>query len=77
MSNPSFLELPQGDNERMRVTLGELRGWTYVDLRVWYTLDGTTWKPGRAGVTLRADQVGQVVHTLMLAARAVDPMERS
>ncbi|WP_433703895.1 transcriptional coactivator p15/PC4 family protein [Paraburkholderia sacchari] len=79
-ASPSFLDLPRGDSERLRVTLSELRGRTYVDLRVWYMHrpdGGAEWKPSRAGVTLRASQVGEVVQALLLAARAVDPLEGS
>ncbi|WP_233862873.1 transcriptional coactivator p15/PC4 family protein [Paraburkholderia adhaesiva] len=70
-----FFDSPRTDHELLRVTLSELRGRTYIDLRVWYSTDGTEWKPSRAGVTLRADQVGQVTQALMLAARSIDPKE--
>jgi hypothetical protein len=70
----TFLDLPRGDSERLRVTLSEYRGRELVDVRVWYVTESGEWKPGRAGVSLRPAQIGEVVQALMLAARAADPM---
>ncbi|WP_175939917.1 transcriptional coactivator p15/PC4 family protein [Caballeronia sp. BCC1704] len=70
-----LLDLRRSDSERLRVTLSEYRGRTLVDLRVWYSTETGEWKPGRAGVSLRPNQVGEVVQALMLAARSVDPKE--
>lgn len=72
-AGPTFLDLPRGDCERLRVTLSEFRGRELVDVRVWYVTESGEWRPGRAGVSLRPSQVGEVVQALMLAARAADP----
>lgn len=74
MSTPTeFLDIRRGDSERLRVTVSEYRGRTLVDLRVWYSTDSGEFKPGRAGVSLRPEQVGEVMRALRLAAQAVDP----
>lgn len=68
-----FLDIRKSDSERLRVTISEYRGRAYVDLRTWYSIESGGFKPGRAGVSLRPDQIAEVVQGLMLAARAVDP----
>jgi hypothetical protein len=70
-----LLDLPRSDSERLRVTVSEYRGRSYVDLRIWYAAADGEWKPGRAGVSLRPEQVGEVVQALMLGARSIDPKE--
>ncbi|WP_165651200.1 transcriptional coactivator p15/PC4 family protein [Burkholderia gladioli] len=68
-----FLDIRRSETERLRVTMDEYRGRMLVDVRVWYVEPGGEWKPGRSGVSLRPEQLAQVVQALMLAARAVDP----
>ncbi|WP_232443295.1 transcriptional coactivator p15/PC4 family protein [Burkholderia ubonensis] len=68
-----FLDLRRSDTERLRVTVGEYRGRMLIDLRLWFVVDGGAWKPGRAGVSLRAEQAGEVMQALRLAALAADP----
>jgi hypothetical protein len=74
MSTPTeFLDIRRSDSERLRVTVSEYRGRTLVDLRVWYSTNSGEFKPGRAGVSLRPEQVGEVMQALRLAAQATDP----
>ncbi|MGN6259616.1 MAG: transcriptional coactivator p15/PC4 family protein [Ralstonia sp.] len=68
-----FLSLRRSDSERLRVTVGEYRGRTLIDLRIWYSTESGQYKPSRAGISLRPDQVAEVTQGLMLAARAADP----
>ncbi|QBQ98483.1 hypothetical protein E1956_03345 [Paraburkholderia pallida] len=68
-----FLDIRRSDSERLRVTVSEYRGRVLIDLRVWYSTESGEFKPSRAGVSLRPEQIGEVVQALMLAARAVDP----
>ncbi|MDP9153950.1 MAG: transcriptional coactivator p15/PC4 family protein [Pseudomonadota bacterium] len=70
-----FLDIRKSDSERLRIGVSEYRGRVSVDLRVWYSIEGGEFKPGRAGVTLRPSQVAEVVQGLMLAARSIDPQE--
>ncbi|ABI87959.1 transcriptional Coactivator p15 family protein [Burkholderia ambifaria AMMD] len=69
----SFLDIRRSDSERLRVTVSEYRGRVLVDLRIWFAAEHGEWKPGRAGVSLRPDQVGEVMQALRLAAQAADP----
>jgi hypothetical protein len=74
MSTPTaFLDVRRSDSERLRITVSEFRGRTLVDLRIWYAAESGEWKPGRAGVSLRPDQIGEVMQALRLAAQAADP----
>ncbi|MDN7875460.1 transcriptional coactivator p15/PC4 family protein [Burkholderia aenigmatica] len=68
-----FLDLRRSDSERLRVTVSEYRGRTLIDVRVWFVVDGGEWKPGRAGVSLRPEQAGELMQALRLAALAADP----
>ncbi|WP_306714365.1 transcriptional coactivator p15/PC4 family protein [Burkholderia dolosa] len=71
--NTCLLDLRRSDTERLRVTVGEYRGRTLIDVRVWFVVDGGAWKPGRAGVSLRPEQAGEVMQALRLAVLAADP----
>ncbi|SAK61449.1 Transcriptional Coactivator p15 (PC4) [Caballeronia catudaia] len=70
-----LLDLRRSDSERLRVTVSEYRGRSYIDLRIWFATDGGELKPSRAGVSLRPEQVGEVVQALLLGARSIDPRE--
>jgi hypothetical protein len=69
----AFLDIRKSDSERLRVTISEYRGRTFIDLRVWYSTENGELKPGRAGVSLRPDQIAEVTQGLLLASRAIDP----
>ncbi|EIN02291.1 hypothetical protein WQE_04862 [Paraburkholderia hospita] len=69
----AFLDIRKSDSERLRINISDYRGRTFIDLRVWYSTEAGEYKPGRAGVSLRPDQVAQVVQGLLVASRAVDP----
>ncbi|WP_232438139.1 transcriptional coactivator p15/PC4 family protein [Burkholderia ubonensis] len=68
-----FLDMRRSDSERLRVTVSEYRGRVLVDLRIWFAAEHGEWKPGRSGVSLRPDQIGNVMQALRLAAQAADP----
>ncbi|WP_236873211.1 transcriptional coactivator p15/PC4 family protein [Burkholderia sp. MSMB0856] len=68
-----FLDIRRSDSERLRVTVSEYRGRVLVDLRIWFAAEHGEWKPGRSGVSLRPDQIGNVMQALRLAAQAADP----
>lgn len=72
-TNTCFLNLRRSDSERLRVTVDEYRGRTLIDLRIWYCTESGEWKPGRAGVSLRPEQVSEVLQALRLAVQAADP----
>lgn len=68
-----FLDIRKSDSERLRITISEYRGRTFIDLRAWYVTESGEFKPGRVGVSLRPDQIAEVTQGLLLASRAIDP----
>lgn len=74
LRDPScLLDIRKSDSERLRINISEYRGRTFIDLRVWYSIESGDFKPGRAGVSLRPDQVAEIVQGLLVAARAIEP----
>ena len=52
--NGVVYEFQKNALERVRVALTEYRGHDLIDLRVYYTDDGETYKPSRKGVAFNA-----------------------
>ena len=67
-----LLDIRKSDSERIRINISDYRGRTFIDLRVWYSTESGEFKPGRAGVSLRPDQIAEVVQGLLVASRAID-----
>jgi hypothetical protein len=68
-----FLDLRKSDTEHLRIAVREHRGRTFIDLRNWFVGSDEAWHPSDKGVTLRPDQVPEIVRGLMLAGQAFDP----
>lgn len=59
-----LLEQPRGAGEVLRVILSDYKGRRYADIRVWYTDQAGKVRPGKAGVTLRAEALPDVLAAL-------------
>ena len=70
---PAFLDIRRSDSERLRITISEYRGRTFVDLRVWYSAESGEFRPGRAGLTIRPEQMAEVMQGMLMVSRAIDP----
>jgi Transcriptional Coactivator p15 (PC4) len=68
-----FLDIRKSDGERLRVELREHRGRVYVDFRNWFLAPDNEWRPSAKGLTLRPEQIPEVVRALVLAGAAIDP----
>ncbi|MGB8414976.1 transcriptional coactivator p15/PC4 family protein [Paraburkholderia sp.] len=68
-----FLDLPKSAGERLRVELREYRGRLFVDVRNWFLSPDKEWQASSKGVTLRPEQIPEVVRALVLAGGAIDP----
>ncbi len=68
-----IMDIARSDSERLRVTVSQYRGRTFIDLRVWYSAEGGEYKPSGKGVTIRPNQVPEILQGLRLAAEAIDP----
>jgi hypothetical protein len=66
-------DIQRTGSERLRVSIGEYRGRTNIDLRVWFTDESGVYKPSSKGVSIRPTHIAEVIQALMLAARAIDP----
>ena len=68
-----FLDLRKSAGERLRVELREHRGRIFIDFRNWFLAADNEWRPSAKGLTLRAEQIPEVVRALVLAGGAIDP----
>jgi Transcriptional Coactivator p15 (PC4) len=68
-----FLDLRKSDTEHLRIAVREHRGRMFIDIRNWFVGGDQAWHPSDKGVTLRPDQVPEIVRGLMLAGQAFDP----
>lgn len=71
MSGAPLLDLQRNSRERLRITHVTFKGKPYIDLRIWYVDQGADYQPSRSGVTIRPNQVGEIVRALTLAGREV------
>ena len=58
--------IPKNELEEIRVQVREFRGSVYLVVRVYWRIepDEQEWKPGKKGVTLKPDQVGELIAAL-------------
>ncbi|CAE6835019.1 transcriptional coactivator p15/PC4 family protein [Paraburkholderia domus] len=70
----TIVELRRSASERLRITLREYHGRTFIDMRVWFATGSGEYQASSKGITLRPEQVAEVCQGLMLAARAIDPV---
>jgi hypothetical protein len=68
-----ILELQKNSRERIRIAHTTYKGRPYIDMRVWYVDGAGDYRPSRSGVSIRPDQIGEVMRGLGLAARGIDP----
>jgi hypothetical protein len=68
-----ILELQKNSRERLRIAHTTFKGRPYIDMRVWYVDGAGEYQPSRSGVSIRPDQIGEVMRGLGLAARGIDP----
>ncbi len=52
--------VPRSATEQMQVAINEYRGKKYLDLRIFYTTDGSSWLPTKKGVTVAPENLEMV-----------------
>lgn len=62
-------ELRKNRSETVRVGLQEIGGRDYLALRTWYTAEDGRERPGKQGLTLRADAIPELRDLLTSALR--------
>ncbi|MBB5501547.1 transcriptional coactivator p15/PC4 family protein [Paraburkholderia sp. MM5384-R2] len=68
-SDLPVLDLQKNARERLRIMHKVFKGKEYIDLRVWYADENGDYQPSRSGVSIRPDQLAEVVRGLTLASR--------
>ena len=63
-----LLDLDQGNNERLRVTISPFKGRDYFHIRKWFMGDAAALQPGK-GIALTAKQLPQVIAALQTAVK--------
>lgn len=69
MTDKIIATLPKNSNERLQVTLTEFHGHRLASARVFYDAGGGEWRPGKAGLNIRVEQLPGLIAALQIAAR--------
>ncbi len=57
-------EIPKNSTERIRVSIAEYKGYTFLDVRVYYEDDNGEWRPTKKGITVSKDNIEPLVKLL-------------
>ncbi|MGF6636190.1 transcriptional coactivator p15/PC4 family protein [Paraburkholderia sp. MM6662-R1] len=68
-SDLPVLDLQKNARERLRIMHSTYKGKPYIDLRIWYADQNGDYQPSRSGVSIRPEQLAEVVRGLTLAGR--------
>lgn len=65
-------EMEKNPTERLRVSIEEYRGSTFIDLRVYFQDKAGQWKPTKKGIALNSDCINGVIKALQKASKGVE-----
>jgi hypothetical protein len=57
-------EISKNSTERIRVSISEYRGYTFLDVRVYYEDDSGEWRPTKKGITVSKDNIESLIKLL-------------
>ncbi len=57
-------EISKNSTEKIRVTVSEYKGYTFLDVRVYYEDDQGEWKPTKKGITISKDNLEPLIKLL-------------
>jgi hypothetical protein len=57
-------EISKNSTEKIRVTISEYKGYTFLDVRVYYEDDQGEWKPTKKGITVSNENVEPLIKLL-------------
>ncbi|MFM0160669.1 transcriptional coactivator p15/PC4 family protein [Paraburkholderia sediminicola] len=63
------VDIQKNSRERLRITHTTYKGRPYIDFRVWFVDEAGDYQPSRSGVSIRPDQLAEVMRGLALAGR--------
>jgi phage terminase small subunit len=61
-------EIEKNTKERIRVSIEEFRGHTFIDCRVYFVDDTGTWRPTKKGIALNSECIEDVIKALQQAS---------
>ena len=62
---------PKNSREQVRVTVGDFRGRQILNIRVYWTSDGSTWSPSKKGLAIGVEKLPVLLASLHQAAEVV------
>lgn len=62
---------PKNSREQVRVTLGDFHGRQILNIRVYWTPDGTNWSPSKKGLAIAIEKLPLLLASLHQAAEVV------
>ncbi len=57
-------ELAKNSTEKLRVAISEYKGYTFLDVRVYYEDDQGEFKPTKKGITLKKEDIDPLIKLL-------------
>lgn len=66
-------DIKKGEREMFRISLDELHGHEYINLRLWYLDDDDMWKPTQKGVYIPAEKYDDILNIFEELAGHINP----
>lgn len=57
-------EIPKNTTEKLKVTISEYKGYTFLDIRVYYEDGQGEYKPTKKGITLKKGDIEPIIRLL-------------
>jgi len=57
-------EISKNSTEKIKVSVSEYKGYTFLDIRVYYEDDQGEWKPTKKGITVSKDNIDPIIKLL-------------
>ncbi len=64
-------EAERNNKEKIKVSIEEYKGHTFVDCRIYWD-DNGTWRPSKKGITFNGECIDEVITMLQRASRALE-----
>jgi hypothetical protein len=65
-------EIERSDTERLRIETSNYKGRDFISVRIYYMADNGEWKPTKKGITVKNDQVDELVQFLKEAEKKIE-----
>ena len=64
MADFLIASIPKNSREKLQIGLTEYGGHQLLNLRVWYSADDGSLRPGKAGLALRIEKIRELIDAL-------------